>query len=155
MRPQPGPGWGPKARLRPDRYRRGGTLQLFAVFEPRRGLGRGRCYGSKSSREFLDFLDRVLSWYPRGRIHLILDNLSAHKTPGVRRWRRQHPGRTRFHWLPTHSSWLNLIEPWFGVLDRVAYKNSDYRTRRQLAHGQYKGIRYLNRQAKPYHWKLT
>ena len=69
----------------------------------------------------------MLPNWPQGRIHLILDNLSAHKAEPVASWAQAHSDRILFHWLPTNSSWLNLIESYFSTLARTALHNTDYK----------------------------
>jgi transposase len=87
-----------------------------------RSTATGRVYGKTAarhtSREFVAFLQEVLSLCPpRQQIHIILDNLSAHKTQAVRQFLHQHP-RLQFHFTPTYSSWLNQVEIWFAKIER-------------------------------------
>ncbi len=86
------------------------------------------------------------------KVHLILDNLSAHKTSEVKEWEEKHRGYFQFHWLPTNSSWLNLIEPWFGVLGITVVQNSDYHNPEELNIAIHRGIKYLNSRKRPYIW---
>ena len=63
-------------------------------------------------------LDRIETATPADHaIQVILDNLSTHKSPPVHHWLRRHP-RVHFHFIPTSSSWLNLVERWFGEITR-------------------------------------
>ncbi len=99
----------------------------------------------------LDFLQRVvLAEFPRGTLYLIWDNLSAHQK-AVRLWQPQ-PRRVRFVWTPTNSSWLNLIEAWFSLLERTALHNTHLKTPQQIAENLQRGITYLNNHPRPYHW---
>ena len=78
----------------------------------------GTCRPKRDTKEFVRFLDRVEQATPADdAIHVILDNLSTHKSPPVQRWLRRHP-RVHFHFIPTSSSWLNLVERWFGEITR-------------------------------------
>jgi hypothetical protein len=70
-----------------------------------------------ASADFLAFLRRVERVYPDGELHVILDNVSTHKTPAVRAWLERHP-RISFHFTPTSASWMNQVETWFSVLTR-------------------------------------
>jgi len=153
--PRGGRSWAKKAALRADRYsRRHGTLQFFAAFCPRNGLAAGRGAPNKSSSRCRDFLrEVVLKTWRRGRIHLILDNLSAHKAPAVREWAAKHRKRIKFHWLPTNSSWLNLVESYFATLERTALHNTHYRTPREIERGLARGMNYLNHHPRPYLWR--
>lgn len=94
----------------------------------------------------------VITHWASGLIYLILDNLSAHK----KAWRELTPetkSRIRIHWLPTNSSWLNLIEPYFGTLARTALDNTYYRTPDDIEQGLLRGVQYLNANPRPYVWK--
>lgn len=151
--PRGGCSWSRKAARRPDRYRRTGTVQLLAAFAPHRGRGVGLAVRHKTGAAIRDFLQRiVLPQFPRGTIYLIWDNLSAHKK-ALRLWKPK-PKRMRFVWTPTNSSWLNLIEAWFSVLERTALHNSDLRTPQEIEEHLRGGIAYLNEHAKPYKWTL-
>lgn len=94
-------------------YRRNGTTALFAMLNVLDGKVIGECMKRHRHQEFLRFLDKVDAETPRGQeLHVILDNYAAHKHPTVRAWLRKHP-RWHFHFTPTGSSWLNLVERWF------------------------------------------
>jgi len=153
--PRGGRGWGQRASRRSDRYsRRYGTLQFFAAFCPKTGKAAGRGSARKTSDDCRDFLDQVvLKTWRRGRIHLILDNLSAHKAGPVSDWALDHLERIEFHWLPTNSSWLNLIESYFATLVHTALWNTDYKKPAEIESGLLKGITYLNEHPRAYVWK--
>ena len=97
-------------------YKRNGTTTLFAVLEVAAGKVVGQCYARHRHQEFLKFLKRLDAEFP-GEItlHLVMDNYGTHKHPRVQSWLQRHP---RFvpHFVPTSSSWLNLVERWFGEL---------------------------------------
>lgn len=155
--PRGGRGWGRRAAKRPDRYsRRYGTLQFLAAFCPGTGKAVGRGSPAKTSQNCRDFLSQVvLKTWRRGRIYLILDNLSAHKAPPVAQWASEHRDRIQFHWLPTNSSWLNLIESYFATLVRTALHNTNYKTPDEIEHGLLAGISYLNENPRPYVWRKS
>lgn len=97
-------------------YKRNGTTTLFAALEVLEGRVVGQCYERHRHQEFLKFLRRLDHEFPGAvPLHLVLDNYGTHKHPKVRTWLKRHP---RFipHFVPTSSSWLNLIERWFGEL---------------------------------------
>ncbi len=99
-------------------YVRHGTLSLYAALEVGTGHVEGMTAARHTSQEFVAFLDRVIATQPRRRaIHLIVDNLSAHKTTAVQRWLATHP-RVTMHYTPTYSSWLNQVELWFAKIER-------------------------------------
>ena len=151
--PRGGCAWGRKAALRPDRYKRNGTVQWFCAFNPNSGLAVGNGFPTKSADNCRAFwLDHMLPTWPRGGIHLIMDNLSAHKKA-----LRELPARIRrrihVYWTPTNSSWLNLIESYFSTLQRTALHNTDYRTPAEIENGLQRGTQYLNENPRPYVWK--
>jgi transposase len=99
-------------------YIRHGTTCLYAALRLLDGVVLGTCRPKRNTKEFVRFLDRVEHGTEADHaIHVILDNLSTHKSPPVQRWLRRHP-RVHFHFIPTSSSWLNLVERWFGEITR-------------------------------------
>src|SRR6202171_2874052 len=97
-------------------YYRHGTLSLYAALNTKSGRVLGQPAARHTTEEFVDFLQEVLSLCPsRQQIHIILDNLSAHKTALVQEFLEQNP-RVRFHFTPTYSSWLNQVELWFAKI---------------------------------------
>ena len=151
--PRGGKAWGRRANLRSDRYKRNGTLQWFCAFSPNTGIAVGKGFPTKSAECCRAFwLEHMLPAWPRGGIHLVMDNLSAHKKA-----LRELPARIRrrihVYWTPTNSSWLNLVESYFATLQRTALYNTDYRTPQEIEQGLHRGTKYLNENPRPYKWK--
>jgi len=147
--PRGGRSWCRKVARRPDRYQRRGTVQLLAAFAPHQGHAVGLPVRRKTGEAILDFLQRiVLPEFAGGVIYLVWDNLSAHKK-AVRLWELK-PERVQFVWTPTNSSWLNLIEAWFSVLERTALHNTDLKTPEAIEENLRRGIAYLNEHPRPY-----
>ena len=151
--PRGGKAWGRHASLRPDRYKRNGTVQWFCAFNPHTGIAVGKGFSTKSAESCRAFwLEHMLTSWPRGGIHLVMDNLSAHKKA-----LRELPARIRrrihVYWTPTNSSWLNLIESYFASLQRTALHNTDYKTPQQIEQGLHRGTKYLNENLRVYKWK--
>ena len=97
-------------------YKRNGTTTLFAALELAAGKVVGQCYARHRHQEFLKFLKRLAAEFPGDTtLHLVLDNYGTHTHPRVQSWLQRHP-RFRAHFVPTSSSWLNLVERWFGEL---------------------------------------
>src|SRR5215813_4526165 len=99
-------------------YYRHGTLSLYAALDVKTGKVEGKTAKRHTSAEFIAFLAQLLSktrWAKE--IHIVLDNLSAHKTTAVEEFLAQHP-KVRFHFTPTYSSWLNQVELWFSKIQR-------------------------------------
>jgi transposase len=112
-------------------YVRHGTTCLFAALE----VGTGRVTTDTRDRhtgdDFLAFMRRVAREYPAGELHVVLDNVSTHSTPGVRAWLARHP-RITFHFTPTSASWMNQIETWFGILTRQAIRRGSFSSVKEL-----------------------
>src|ERR1700751_130846 len=105
-----------QAERRSHDYQRHGTTSLFAALDIATGNVLGKCFARHRSREFKKFLDHLDAHLPpEGEVHIVLDNYATHKTPAIRRWFARRP-RYHLHFTPTHASWLNLIERWFGLL---------------------------------------
>lgn len=99
---------------------------------------------------FLRRLDRAT---PRSRpLHLILDNLSAHKSPPVCRWLARHP-RVHFHLVPTSSSWLNLVERWFLEITRVRIRRGTFTSVPALERAINDYLTQYNETPKPFAWR--
>jgi len=91
----------------------------------------------------------MVPYWEKGLIHLTMDNLSAHKK-ALRELSYKIRRRIRVYWLPTNSSWLNLIESYFAVLQRTALSNTNYQAPEDIEDGLKKGVRYLNQHPRPY-----
>jgi hypothetical protein len=103
-------------------YKRNGTTTLFAALDVLTGKVIGQCLPRHRNREFLKFLRTVDREVPKGQdVHLILDNYGTHGHANVKTWLAKHP-RFHLHFTPTSSSWLNLIERWFGLLTDQAVR---------------------------------
>jgi len=144
---------GKQPARRPDRYRRNGTLQWFGAFCPTNGQSIGQGSGNKNANSCKRFWEeKMLSFWSRGSIHLIMDNLSAHKK-ALRILLYKLRRRIKVYWLPTNSSWLNLIESYFATLQKTGLNNTNYKTPEEIDHGLQKGVQYLKLNPKPYVWK--
>jgi transposase len=109
-------------------YKRNGTTTLFAALQMVEGRVIGECYSRHRHQEFLRFLRRLDSEFPETtELHLILDNYGTHGHERVRRWLAKHP-RFVLHFIPTSSSWLNLVERWFEELTQKAVRRGAFRS---------------------------
>jgi transposase len=112
-------------------YKRNGTTSLFAALEVATGKVTTEARARHIGADFLAFLRRVERVYPDGELHVVLDNVSTHKTPDVRAWLERHP-RITFHFTPTSASWMNQIETWFGILSRGAIRRGSFGSVKEL-----------------------
>lgn len=109
-------------------YVRHGTTTLFAAIELAHGRVIGTCLPRHRHQEFIRFLKVIDARTPANLdLHLILDNYATHKHPRVRSWLRRHP-RFHLHFIPTSSSWLNLIERWFAEITNKWLRRSAFRS---------------------------
>ena len=133
-------------------YYRHGTLSLYAALDTRTGEVLGHTVDRHSSAEFVAFLSAIVASQPRGKeIHVILDNLSAHKTARVEQFFADHP-KVQLHFTPTYSSWLNQVEIWFSKIERHVIARGVLTSVRDLARKIMRYIRLYNRAPKPIKW---
>jgi transposase len=122
-------------------YYRHGTLSLYAALDTATGRVHGKTAARHTSQDFITFLKGVVALCPpRQKIHIILDNLSAHKTKLVRQFLEQNH-RVSFHFTPTYSSWLNQVELWFAKIERDVIARGVFTSVSDLAR---KLRRYIN-----------
>lgn len=133
-------------------YDRHGTTSVFAALDVATGNVIGKCFRQHRSAEFIQFLrliDKAVE--PELAVHVILDNLATHKTPGVQRWLVRHP-RFHLHFIPTHSSWLNQVERWFGLLTDRQIKRGAHCSVPALEQAIYDFIDAHNEKPQPFRW---
>jgi transposase len=132
-------------------YKRHGTTTLFAALEITTGLVRTAHYNRRRRREFLDFMNEIVSQHADREIHVVLDNLSTHK-PKEDRWLKRH-SNVRLHFTPTYSSWLNQVEVWFSILSRQALRGASFTSPAQLRQAIDDFTKVYNEKAAPFEWK--
>ena len=136
-------------------YYRHGTLSLYAALNATSGQVLGRTAARHTSEEFVAFLGDVVASQPVGReIHVILDNLSTHKTARVRAFLNDHPD-VHLHFTPTYSSWLNQVEIWFSKIERDVIARGVFTSTKDLARKLLRYIRAYNRHPKPIKWRYS
>jgi transposase len=119
------------AEQRTHDYVRHGTTTLFAALEIATGKVTGACKPRHRHQEFLAFLRHVARVYPDVELHLVMDNYATHKHPNVRKWLAANP-RIQVHFTPTSGSWLNLVEVWFGMIERQTIRRGSFTSVRDL-----------------------
>jgi transposase len=140
---------------RTPEYRRHGTTDLFAALDVLSSRVIAKCYQRHSSDDFIDFLRMIDASVEDGReIHVILDNLSAHKSVKVKAFLARHP-RIHLHFIPTHSSWLNLVESWFSVLTTKQLQRGAHTSVPQLQRAIYDFVEAHNDEPRPFRWTKT
>src|SRR3990170_3769554 len=140
---------------RTHNYIRNGTLDLFAALNVATGEVLARCKPQHRAQDFVAFLrDIEASVEPALAVHVVLDNLSAHRAPPVHRWLLRHP-RVHFHFTPTYGSWLNLVERFFGLLTEKALKRGSHTSLPQLPDAILPYVDAHNENGKPFRWTKT
>jgi transposase len=136
-------------------YKRCGTLSLYAALNTRTGQVHGKTAARHTSQDFVGFLGEVVALCPPGQeIHVILDNLSAHKTKLVAAFLEAHPN-VKLHFTPTYASWLNQVELWFSKLQRDVIARGVFTSAVDLARKLRRYINAYSKQAKPFRWKYS
>src|ERR1700733_14703245 len=136
-------------------YYRHGTLSQYAALDTATGRVHGKTAARHTSRDFVAFLQEVVSLCPpHQQIHIILDNLSAHKTTLVRELLEQNP-RVQFHFTPTYSSWLNQVEVWFARIEREVLARGVFTSVPDFARKIMRYIREYTKTARPFRWKYS
>ena len=133
-------------------YVRRGTLSLYAAFNTKTGAVQGKTVRRHTSQEFVAFLEQVVTSQERKReIHIILDNLSAHKTAKVAKFLEDNP-KVHLHFTPTYSSWLNKVELWFSKIERDLIHRGVFTSTKDLTRKIMRYIRNYNEDPKPVKW---
>lgn len=136
-------------------YVRHGTVDLFAALNTATGKVIGHLSAQHRAIDFRDFLDEIdRQTGPGLAIHVICDNLSAHKAPVVHRWLVEHP-RVQLHFTPTYSSWINQVERWFAELERRCLERGTFCSLDELKTALEDWIKTWNADARPFHWTKT
>jgi len=133
-------------------YKRHGTTTLFAALNVLDGKVIGQCQARHRHQEFLRFLRRLDREFPgKQKLHLIMDNYGTHKTAEVQSWFNRH---RRFvpHFIPTSSSWLNLVERWFGELTQKAVRRGIFHSVPNLVQAIKAFLDGWNSDPKPFIW---
>ena len=131
-----------------------GTTTLFAALEIATARSPGSARTATAIKSSLRFLKHVARAYPDQELHLVMDNYAAHKRIEVRRWLAENP-RVHVHFTPTSASWLNLVEVWFGIIERQAIHRGSFGNVRQLTQAIRTYISGWNKRAHPFVWTKT
>jgi transposase len=132
-------------------YYRHGTTTLFAALDIATGKVTDACYPRHTGEQFLAFLKLVAKTYPRRELHVVLDNYSTHKRKDITDWLERNP-RITFHFTPTHSSWMNLVEVFFSIITRQAIRRGSFRSVKELMAAIRRYIDGWNERCEPFAW---
>lgn len=133
-------------------YIRHGTTSLFAALDVATGNVIGKCFRRHRTDEFLKFLNLIKESVPDELdVHLVMDNYVTHKNERVKRWLLRNP-RFQIHFIPTHSSWLNMVESWFSLLSKRKLKRGVHCSTQALERDINAFIHAHNEDPAPYVW---
>ncbi len=136
-------------------YKRNGTTTLFAALNVLDGKVIGECHARHRHQEWLRFLRRLDREFPSNlKLHLVMDNYGTHKEPHVQAWLGKHP-RFICHFVPTSSSWLNLVERWFRELTEKAIRRGSFVSVPDLQRAIDVFLTAWNDAPKPFIWSAT
>lgn len=137
-------------------YKRNGTVQLYAALEVQAGRVIPRIEERHRSREFIAFMNQLLRAYPSGELHVILDNVKSHNSKEVKAWhKRPSHKRVVFHFIPTYSSWLNMAEILFNLLQAKALRRGVFTSKQALVATIMQYIQKFNEQGRIFRWTKT
>jgi transposase len=133
-------------------YKRNGTTSLIAALAVHTGEITANTMESNNSETFLSFLKKLDRKYRNVHLHIIVDNLSVHKNIIIKEW-LSHKRKITLHFTPTYSSWLNLVEVWFGILTKDVLKNAVWHSKAELIKQLMDYVKmYSKKRAKPFVW---
>lgn len=136
-------------------YTRHGTTTLFAALNMLDGTVIGDCMPRHRHQEFIRFLQTIDTKTPLDlELHLIVDNYGTHKHPRVQRWLKRHP-RFHLHFIPTSSSWLNLVERWFSDISTKRIRRGSFKNVKELIMVIKKYIEAHNQNPKVFVWTAS
>jgi transposase len=151
----------PRLPMKPHRierlsheYKRNGTASLLAALEVHSGQVQGQSIRRNNSETFIRFLRRLLQAYPDKDLYVVLDNGSSHRSKKTLAWVAKNK-RLHLKFTPTHASWLNQIEIWFGILTRKVVRRGIFKSREELVAKLMDFIEAYNKQARPFEWTYT
>ena len=133
-------------------YKRNGTTTLFAALSMLDGTIIGDCLPRHRHQEFIRFLKKIDGETPVGLdLHLIVDNYGTHKHPSVKTWLKRH-SRFHLHFIPTSSSWLNMVERWFREITDKRIRRGVFASVCELEAAIHEYIAAHNAKPKPFIW---
>ncbi len=136
-------------------YKRNGTTTLFAAMNVADGKVIGSCMHQHRHQEWIRFLKQIdAETLPELDLHLIVDNYATHKHPKVKQWLAKHP-RFHMHFIPTSSSWLNLVERWFREITEKRIRNDSFRSVDELIEAITEFMAHNNEHPRPFVWTAS
>jgi len=137
-------------------YFRHGTTTLFAALNAASGKVIGKCSKSHKAEDYVNFLKVLDRQAPKDKVlHIIADNYSSHKAPAVKEYLKKKKERFVEHFIPTYSSWLNLIERWFAEITNKRIRRESWSSLKELENAIYDYIIHWNKSGRKFTWTKT
>ena len=137
-------------------YERHGTTTLFAALNVASGKVIGKCKKRHKAEDYVDFLKTLDRKAVKGKVlHIIADNYSSHKAPVVKEYLKEKSGRFVEHFIPTYSSWLNMVERWFGEITSKRIRRESWATLKELEEAIIDYIISWNESGRRFCWTKT
>jgi transposase len=134
-------------------YYRHGTTTLFAALNVLSGKVVGDCRKEHKAIDYIAFMKKLDKAYPKDKVlHIVADNYAAHKTAEVREYLKSREGRFVEHFIPTHSSWLNMVERWFAEITNKRIRRDSWDSVAQLEKAITEFILHWNESGKKFTW---
>jgi len=140
-----------KPRSWTNEYVRHGTRTLLASLEIATGKVYAEVRDNRRSETFLEFMDAVVAENPERDLHVVLDNLNTHNNAAAQEWLKAHP-KVKFHFTPTHASWVNLIECFFSILTKQGLQQAVHKSAKELERFLKHYVRCYNDRCGPFTW---
>jgi transposase len=137
-------------------YKRNGTSDMYAGFDIVTGKVTVELSPTHNAGDFLRLMRRIVAQHAgRKKIHIVLDNASAHTGDEARKWLAEQGGRVVFHFTPTSASWMNQIEIWNGIITRQLIRRGTFSSVKMLNHEIMQFATAWNARARPFQWTAT
>lgn len=144
-----------QAERRSHDCRRHGTSSLFAALNAATGAVLTDTRHRHRVKEFRAFLDQIESEVPPDlEVHVVMDNLSTHKAPSIKRWFARHP-RFHVHFTPTYASWINQVERWLALLEQRQIRRGSHRSVVELVKAIDEFVAVSHEDPRPFKWVNT
>jgi transposase len=145
-----------RLRRREFEYIRHGTQALIAAMDVHSGRVHGSCTDRRTQADLVAFMEQVAHAYPKGRVHIVWDNLNTHRAQSV--WddfNARHDHRFVFHFTPIHASWVNQIELMFGIYSRRVLRHASHASIQELRQRTDAFMAQRNQVPKPFKWTFA
>jgi hypothetical protein len=144
-----------KTEKRTHDYVRKGTVDMYAAIDIRTGKVITSLSATHATTDFLRLTKKIVTAYPRKKVHVILDNASTHLSQDTKKWVAKRKGGVVFHFTPTGASWMNQIEIWNGIITRKVIRRGTHNSVKTLVNDIESFTEYWNDNCAPINWTAT